>query len=289
MFEIGTLSPGECGSLNYIDEIPCNFGAGTTLCYNYAILPNDEDCNPANNVVGPCQTTYIVQNGNHKLVQGIQSGVGYVESTGHMTAGNSYQLQYIIRFQNNTSEVQQNVQIIDQLSPYFDISTLEPGISSHPYQISSSNGTLNFNFTNVNLPPSSTNETDSKGFIKYSIGVDTAAIAGDVLNDALIQFGQSVEVETNMTRVTLQPEGIRDINQLKFSTFPNPTSGFLMVSLSDVSNMYLLELIDQRGSLVGSWSMKQSRQLDLRKVATGIYNLRLSSDKVVINKKVVKN
>ena len=108
-FDLGTLDAGECGTLTYTDEIPCNFGAGTTLCYTYAILPNENDCNPTNNVVGPCQTTYIVQDGNHKLVQGIQSGVGYVESTGHMTAGNLYQLNYIIRFQNTTSEVQPNL------------------------------------------------------------------------------------------------------------------------------------------------------------------------------------
>ena len=134
----------------------------------------------------------------------------------------------------------------------------------------------------------------------YSIEVDTAALAGNVLNDATIRFNQNDEFQTNMTTVTLQPEGIEDLERIGFSAYPNPTDGLLYVRLKDGSAVYQLELIDQRGRLVDSWSIKQSAELDLQGVVPGIYNLRLGvvpgiynlrlgSDKVVINKKLVKN
>ncbi len=289
VFQVGTLTPGQCGTITFTDSIPCNTATDATLCYVYAILPNADDCVGSNNVFSACQATGNELPGNHKLVNGFQSGTGYVSSTGHMVAGNQYQLRYIIRFQNLTSEPQSNLQIIDELSPYLKIGSLVPGLSSHSYQVQAENGVLTFNFTDINLPSFTTDFEASKGFIIYNINVDTALVAGSILNDAIIRFTPLEEFESNVTEVTLQPEGIDEFSSIDFNVYPNPVYNNAFVRVSNSVDSYLLNLVDQSGRLIRTWTVQKSIELDLSDLASGIYTLRLISNEGQIVRKLIKN
>ncbi|MFH2143055.1 MAG: hypothetical protein ABIJ97_11565, partial [Bacteroidota bacterium] len=119
----------------------------------------------------------------------------------------STSLDYVIRFQNTGSDTAFTVVVVDTLSEHLDISTLQWGISSHPYTIDvSGHGSpvLMFTFNNINLPDSTTNQANSHGFVKFKIAPYDTLVNGTVVeNTADIYFDYNIPVITNTTFVTI--------------------------------------------------------------------------------------
>lgn len=79
-------------------------------------------------------------------------------------------LLYTVRFQNTGTDTAINVYIEDYLNQHLDWSTLRVIASSHPQETTlEENGKVTFNFENIYLPDSTTNEQASHGFVKYEI------------------------------------------------------------------------------------------------------------------------
>lgn len=110
-------------------------------------------------------------------------------------------IEYKIRFQNIGTGDAMTVVVLDTLSPFLDVSTLELGASSHRYQFEIlTNNVLKFTFEEINLPPESVNESASQGFVKFRISqVVDNPIGTIIYNSASIFFDRNQPIITNTT------------------------------------------------------------------------------------------
>lgn len=110
-------------------------------------------------------------------------------------------LKYLIRFQNVGNDTAYNVEIVDQLSEHLDVSTFKYLGSSHEPNISITDGMeLKFDFQNIMLPDSGTNQLGSNGFVNFSIKPKANLIhRTNITNKAAIYFDFNDPVITNTT------------------------------------------------------------------------------------------
>lgn len=284
-FEVGTLGPFECGSFTFTDTIACSFGAGNVLCYNTAILPISSDCNTADNSIDQCQTTHLMNNGNHKLVRSLTDvEEGLVSSTEWVLGPNLPYAEYIIRFQNNTGETQQNMWIIDPISDLLNVSTLVPLASSHPYNLSFSNGELRFNYIDIDLPTASQDPIGSKGYVSYKVRLDESVTDQSTIpNAATIHFGDSSTITTNTASINALPNSIADLEVLDFSVVPNPSNG--SVKLIGIVGRSQYQLFDLQGRIVSNGAT--NGELELQDLTSGSFFLQILNQGRLGTKKIL--
>lgn len=104
---------------------------------------------------------------------------------------------YTIHFQNTGNAMATNVTIIDTLSHLLDQSTFQLMGSSHYVTVSCFNHEMKFEFPNIHLPDSTSDEENSKGFVQYKIDAQTDSYVGDtILNVANIFFDNNPPIIT---------------------------------------------------------------------------------------------
>jgi len=208
-------------------------------------------------------------------------------------------LDYVIRFQNTGTDTAYTVVVVDTLSNNLDISTIQWGVSSHPYTLGVSGEgkvVLQFTFNNINLPDSTTDEANSNGFVKFKITpYDNLANGTLIENTADIYFDYNLPVRTNTTHLiisdivivgdpiftNLQNDSKSNTNEIKI--FPNPTKGKFSILAEDVVS---IEILNLQGKLI--YKGKEP-ELDLSNVPAGIYFIKVTSDKQTITRKLIKN
>ncbi len=112
------------------------------------------------------------------------------------------ELDYTIRFQNTGTIEAVNIVVLDTLSEYLDIESIRLGMVSHDYEFfidgDEETRVLRFEFNNINLPDSNTNEPESHGFIKFKIKQMANNPIGTVINNrAAIYFDFNSPIITN--------------------------------------------------------------------------------------------
>ncbi|MFH2142646.1 MAG: T9SS type A sorting domain-containing protein [Bacteroidota bacterium] len=210
-------------------------------------------------------------------------------------------LDYVIRFQNTGSDTAFTVVVVDTLSAHLDIATFQAGISSHPYTLDvrgHGQAVLLFQFFNINLPDSTTNEALSHGFVKFKIAPFDTLVNGTVVeNTADIYFDYNVPVITNTTFVTIsdtvlygnpltiyntQDKGIADV-----LIFPNPTTGKINIITEGIRK---IDVTNIQGKLVLSQKSKDKSQntiIDLSTQPKGIYIIKVRTERGVAVEKIV--
>lgn len=223
-----------------------------------------------------------------------------ISSSGNVAPGTP--LTYTIRFQNTGSDTAYAVRIEDTLSADLDLSTLELGASSHPYEFSVSGKgrpAFRFQFDNIKLVDSITNEAESHGFVSFSIRPKAGlAIGTRIENTASIYFDFNDPVVTNTTVNTIYEPTVtpglidsvivtrtrpRAANRL--TVVPNPSTGVFTVSSAEPLQAEALSLQGQ--VLVPSFAVKGRKEIDLTGYGRGVYLLRLRTDQGVEVRKVV--
>jgi uncharacterized repeat protein (TIGR01451 family) len=209
-------------------------------------------------------------------------------------------LEYRIRFQNTGSDTAFNVVIEDVLSPHLDISTLQPGASSHPYELSiRGRDTLLFFFDDIMLPDSNVNEPASHGFVKFRIKQSLTNELGDVIeNEAGIYFDFNDPVITNKTihrlgdhyiiSSTSEPQRL----DIQHTMQPNPATGETTLTLSgQVPNGKMkVHLFDVAGHHIQVQELfAPIGKVDLSALNTGLYfyEITINDSKVGMGKVVV--
>jgi len=94
--------------------------------------------------------------------------LGYTE---HHYIENTQELEYLIRFQNTGNAPATDVKILDDIDEDLDLSTLKVIGNSHHVQtlINMDSREVEFLFENIFLPDSVNNESESHGFILFSV------------------------------------------------------------------------------------------------------------------------
>jgi uncharacterized repeat protein (TIGR01451 family) len=208
-------------------------------------------------------------------------------------------LDYVIRFQNTGTAPAYTVIVVDTLSNNFDLSTIQWGISSHPYTLDVTGyeqAILRFTFNDINLPDSTTDEVNSHGFIKFKIApYDTLPNGTEIENTADIYFDYNLPIRTNTTHVIISDTvimgnpiftNIQDnfmTNSSEIKIYPNPTKGMFSVLAEDIES---IEVLNLQGKLI--IRCKES-EIDLSNKPSGIYFVKVTTGEQTVIRKLIKD
>lgn len=200
-------------------------------------------------------------------------------------------LNYTIRFQNTGNYMATSVVVRDTISENLDLNSFDFINSSHDVIISldEMNRVISFNFENIMLPDSGSNQLESNGFVNFEIDVNDNLVAYDIVNNkAEIYFDFNPPIITNTVSSNfIEPViNILEVSQLEYKLYPNLTTGIINISTSFTYSK--IELIDLKGNVISTY-LGIHEQLDLSQFVDGIYFLRLTTknNKAVTNKLIL--
>ncbi len=207
-------------------------------------------------------------------------------------------IEYKIRFQNTGTDTAYYVRIEDRISAHLDVSSIEPGASSHPYRFElKADGTINFHFENILLVDSTTNVDASQGFVQFRIHQNLDNPIGTVIeNTAAIYFDTNDPILTNTVFHTIGSNFISTetvqtfIPNLKIGIAPNPFTHFTNLTLEGIeSTSGAFEVYDLMGRLVHSDNFSDNHyQLDRADLTSGTYIFRfLNGSELLANGKLI--
>ena len=165
-----------------------------------------------------------------------------VESRGREIEFNSFTSQdylyYTIRFENTGNGNAINININNTLDNRLDETTMEMVSSSHDYSMDRVSTVVNWNFLNIQLPPSDAQTNTGKGFIMYKIKPRAGYAIGDVIpNTASIYFDFNPAIITNTFETqfvtTLETPNFENNN---FVVYPNPAKEQITIDFGTNSN-----------------------------------------------------
>ncbi|MCB0570753.1 MAG: T9SS type A sorting domain-containing protein [Phaeodactylibacter sp.] len=202
------------------------------------------------------------------------------------------ELEYKIRFQNTGTDTAFTVIIRDTLSEWISLSTLRPGVASHPYSWRLYGpGILEFRFDDILLPDSTTNEPASHGFVSFKTHhIDSAPLGTVIENSAAIFFDYNAPVITNTTWHTLGENFVvvshnrEPGTETALRVYPNPFTESATFSWDGAQlNSGRFLLFDSQGRMVRSESIDgQSHTFIRRGLPAGLYFFRMESGGQII-------
>lgn len=134
---------------------------------------------------------------------------------------NGTYIDYTIRFQNTGNDTAFNVVISDVLAGELLLNTLKITASSHNCKVTVKDNIAFFEFLNILLPDSNTNESKSHGFISFRIKPHPSVPSGETIhNTAAIFFDYNAPVITNTTGTFIRPFSVVPTRLLSFSAIP---------------------------------------------------------------------
>jgi hypothetical protein len=193
-------------------------------------------------------------------------------------------LEYIIRFQNTGTDTAFTVKVLNPIPQSLDMSTLEIVEVSHnmDFRWYSDIRIAEYIFSNIQLPDSSTNESQSHGFIRYRIKPDSSLSVGATIRDsALIYFDFNLPITTNTALTTIiEPSFSGVISDEDFVlVYPNPVLDKLFFdSDSCLDENMEVNVLDGTGrfllTLKSIYDYKNdSFEADISQLSPGIYFL----------------
>ncbi|OXA98914.1 DUF7619 domain-containing protein [Flavobacterium pectinovorum] len=202
-------------------------------------------------------------------------------------------VHYIIRFENTGTYPAQNIVVKDMIDlNKFDISTLIPTSSTHPFVTKISDGNkVEFIFENINLP---FDDATNDGYIAFKIKTKPTLVVGDSFtNDANIYFDYNFPILTNKaisTFKTVSNLGTQDFEFSNYFTlYPNPVKDVLNITATQSIEIQSLAIYDILGQLVIAVpNAKSVSNIDVSKLRTGNYFVKVKSDKGSSSMKFIK-
>lgn len=224
---------------------------------------------------------------NDKSVSPVGNG-----PNGNITV-NDKELTYFIRFQNTGNGPANTVIVRDSISSFLDPTTFQMLGASHNYDIEITPGkVIRWEFYNIMLPDSNTNEPASHGFIHYKIKQKANNPVGSkIRNTAYIYFDFNAPVITNTTLNTIDfSTGIKNGSDYsELNIIPNPSNG--LINIINLSNIKKIELLNVTGQILLSEPVNAKEyRIDLGNFSEGIYFVRITQPNgLYITKKVILN
>ncbi len=192
-------------------------------------------------------------------------------------------LEYTIRFQNTGTDTAFNIFIIDTISNNLDLSSLKPLVASHPFEYTiSEDRTVLFEFNDIQLLDSTSNEAASHGFVRFNIAQVPDLEPGTfIFNEADIYFDFNDPIRTNLVDHMIEIDFIEVItgnadlfiDDFSVKTFPNPCDASFVLETSLLDDKALaLKIRNITGQEVLQTRLTDTSQLiDVNHLARGIY------------------
>ena len=309
--EIGALTPivngdtltynvADFGAVDFFNDF--NFVAltdtdavlGSSICITVTITPIVGDYNPTNNILTQCFTVTSSFDPNEKQVY----PSGTIDTSIHW-------LTYAIRFQNTGTDTAFNIYVTDTLNSNIDAASFQLLAYSHQPMVQLKGNSLRFNFPNINLPDSNTNEPLSHGYVQYKVKLkDNLPVGTNINNTAFIYFDFNAPVVTNTTSNTIALAtsvanlGLRNAD---FGLNPNPATESVRISIDESMVGCNLTITDITGREVLHSAIQiparttddvqsggRNPQFDIRNLSHGLYFVTLESKTGRVTKKLVK-
>lgn len=256
---------------------------GDSLCFTIYITPTTPDNNAQNDTLYMC---YPVRNSYDPNMKEVR--VPGMLANGDVLNNRTH--DYTVFFQNTGNDVAYNIFILDTLDSDLNPATLQILGSSHPMQIDYLNGdVLKFNFDNINLPDSNSNEPLSHGWVRYTIAQDLNLAPGTVIaNTAHIYFDINPAIITNTTINTIiNPTGIAAQPTINANIFPVPANEFIRVRLTEPA-LGVITLYNMLGQTITCLPLNGTQAtIDVRALPPGVYQLQLNTKKGLITQSVI--
>ncbi|TDO82935.1 putative repeat protein (TIGR01451 family)/predicted secreted protein (Por secretion system target) [Flavobacterium chryseum] len=251
------------------------------LSFNALITPVTGDEKPVDNSFALRQTVVGSYDPNDKTC--LEGDVITPELIGEY-------VHYLIRFENTGTYPAENIVVKDMIDlSKFDISTLVPTSASHSYTTKISEGNkVEFIFEKINLP---FNDANNDGYIAFKIKTLPTLSTGDSFtNEANIYFDYNFPILTNKATSTFKTLGTQDFEFSKYFTiYPNPVQNVLNISIKNDITIKSIAIYDVLGQLVIVVPNSENvYQVDVSKLKTGNYFIKIKSNKGTSSSKFIK-
>jgi uncharacterized repeat protein (TIGR01451 family) len=238
---------------------------------------SNTDCNYANNTGTLLQILGNSYDPNDKTVNTTETIDPTVQDT----------LTYTIRFQNTGTAPAQNIHILDTLSTNLDWNTFEVLYASHPMHVVDLGfGIKKFEFPQIWLPDSTTNEPESHGQIVYRIAENASNGQGsEIFNTAYIYFDWNPAIITNTTyniNAMLMLDEISDA----YEVYPNPAHETFTIKAP--FEMEWMALYDMSGKQVFQDDIKGNlKVVPVSEIEKGLYILSVKTSTGISSSKLM--
>ncbi|MBK9478965.1 MAG: T9SS type A sorting domain-containing protein [Bacteroidetes bacterium] len=266
IWNIASLNPFQQGDIVITDSVFVNATLGDTANAYAWIEPITGDSTPQNN---SSKSTNIIRGSFDPNDKAVSPEVVLPNTTGY--------LEYIIRFQNTGTDTAFAVMVIDTLSSLLNVSSMEMISASHSYDLWIENGVAKWNFINILLPDSNTNELESHGFVKFGIKPKPGLTVTDsIQNKADIYFDYNAAVSTNTIVVNvLNPLQVKDLKETELQVFPNPVQDILRIVNQHAGALGKIELINANGKVLETKTISTSTYTwNIQHLPAGTYILK---------------
>ncbi len=213
---------------------------------------------------------------------------------------NGKSLVYTIRFQNTGTYHAEKVRITDMLDTALYYPSFELIAASHEItslELSSA-GLLEIEFDQIFLPDSTAFESDSHGFVSFTIQRKKAFNPDvPVTNIAAIYFDFNEPIFTNtvsfgIPKTTASTTLLTNKKNKTFSVFPNPSTEKVFVDLSSLKQEQhaSLRLLSPTGILIQEQAIQNYIELshfDTSNLSSGIYLIQLIDSNGILTEKLV--
>ncbi len=272
-FKIKDLDVNENGNLELEFYLPCEAKVGQRYCLISKIV--NVDCEDSEIVSDTLCLTSIDQRISLAKTAFIQEDqiTEFVEPNKMIT--------YRIEFQNTGFDTINNIKILDTISSFLDIQTLDIVNSSHSNEWKIIDDTLlEVSFENILLPDSTTSNSESIGFVDFDIMQKKDLPINTVIeNQGWIEFSSHYpKNKTNLLVLMVKkPDGTEDIcDTFNINVFPQPFSTKAKINITDynLSEPVLFEVYNSLGKKIHSEIVK-SAEFDFYRnhLPSGIYYL----------------
>lgn len=197
-------------------------------------------------------------------------------------------VHYVIRFENTGTFPAENIVVKDMIDlTKFDLSTLIPSGSSHPFVSRiAADGKVEFIFENIQLP---FDDANNDGYIAFKIKTLSSLSVGDTFsNKANIYFDYNFPIETNTATTAIQALGSSDFNFSEYVTlYPNPVKNSLNIIVNNSISITSMNIYNSLGQLV-LVTTNPSESIDVSGLKTGSYFVKVFSDKGISTSQFIK-
>ncbi|ASK31698.1 hypothetical protein CEY12_16955 [Chryseobacterium sp. T16E-39] len=252
--------------------------SGDILNFSAMVNPVAADINPLDNVFNYKQT--VVNSFDPNDIICLEGNSIPVSMVGNY-------LHYIVNFENTGTAPAANVVVEMDIDPNdFDISTLQLQNSSHQVYTKVSGNKVEFMMKNANLG------NGGHGNVLMKVMSKNNLIPGDhVENKANIYFDYNFPIVTNeeMTQIenVLQVVDVKKDDSVK--VYPIPTKGDVTIEAG--SKIISVEVYDGQGRILQKHTGvdSHSTKITIRSAGSGVYFMKIYTDKGLMLKKVIKN
>ncbi|MBP6532774.1 MAG: T9SS type A sorting domain-containing protein [Bacteroidia bacterium] len=276
--DISVVDPWRSFSLKVIPDTTA--GITDTVCYQLSVEPF-ADSDTTNNFISECTPVRTSFDPNNKLVF-----PEYADTS-------VYEFTYTINFQNTGNASAENIFIVDTIDMNLDPQSFELIYSSHDVVTQLLPGNiLRFNYNNINLADSFTNEELSHGHIVYRVRRSEFTGSGTLIkNTAHIYFDYNLPIATNT--VILEIETTVDRNDIisddNIYIYPNPVGSDMYIK-SEKGKMESVKIFDLIGHLVfeQNYDETEAIYINVTDFLPGLFIMKIKTEAGIYQEKFIK-